>query len=104
MSEDNVRFLIMRARHIQRGYAIDVFALDSQDLAARRHDGRGWGQKPDGWRQSGCRVDNVFAIVDYQEELLSSDGARDGLAGNLLATQPQAQDGRDHGRDETGIG
>jgi hypothetical protein len=35
----------------------------------------------------GRRVDDVFAIVENQKKLVLSDGASDGLPGNLVATQ-----------------
>ncbi|MDB6043923.1 MAG: hypothetical protein JWM63_2474 [Gammaproteobacteria bacterium] len=80
-----------------------MFALDPQDFAARRHDGSGRTQTYDRFRQSGRRVDDMFAIIENQEKLLSSDSAGDRLPGNLLAAQPQAQHARDHRRDQTGI-
>src|ERR1700688_651512 len=93
----------MLARHIQRVDAIDMFALDPQELAARRNNGSSRTQTHDRLRQSGGCVDDVFAIVEYKEKLLSSDGARDGLPGNVAAAQLQAENARDHRRDETGI-
>jgi hypothetical protein len=62
-----------------------MLALDPQDLAARRNNGCGRTQTYDRFRQSGRRIDDVFAIVEYEEKLPCSDGASDGLRGNLLA-------------------
>src|SRR5258705_5498107 len=93
----------MLARHIQRGNTIDLLALDPQDLAARRNNGSGRTQTEDRFCQSGGCVDDVFAIIEYKKKLLSSDGARDGFRGNLLAAEPQTKDARDRRRDQSGI-
>src|SRR5438105_1169792 len=53
----------MLARHIQWGNAIDVFALDPQDLAARCNNGRGRTQTQDRFRQSGHRVELAASRV-----------------------------------------
>src|SRR6266446_6423377 len=93
----------MLARHIQRGNAIDVFALDPQDLAARRNNGSGRTQTEHRYRQARSRIDDVFAIVEDKKELLSSNGARDGLRGNLVAPQLQPEDARNRRRYERRI-
>ncbi len=103
VSEENVWLLLMRARHIQRRDAIDELALDPQDLAAGHHNRSGRTQTHYRFRQSSHRVDDVFAIVQNQENFLSSDGANDGLSANCVAAQPQAEDARDRGWDETRI-
>jgi hypothetical protein len=51
------------------------------------------------WRfhQLGRRIDDVLAIVEDQEEPLSSDGPSDGLGGNLVTAELEAEDARDRG-------
>jgi hypothetical protein len=52
----------------------------------------------------GCRIEDVLAIVEDQEEPVSSDGSSDGLGGNLVAAELEAENARNRGRHEIGIG
>ena len=64
---------LMLGRHIQRRNAVNVLALDIQDLPARGQNGRSWAHAYDSFRQPGCCVDHVLAIVENQQKFLCSD-------------------------------
>ena len=87
----------------ERRNAIDVLALDPQDLAAGCQNRRARTQARERFRQLRRRVDDVFAIVENKEEFSSTDRASDGLGGNLVAAQLQPEDAGDRGRHQTGI-
>ena len=88
----------------QRRDTIDAFAFDPQRLSAGRQHGRARTNAHHRFHQLGRRIDDVLAIVEDQEEPLSSDGPSDGLGGNLDAAELEAKDARDHGRHQIGIG
>lgn len=94
---------LMLGRHIQRRNAVNVLALDVQDLPARGQNDRSWAHAYDSFRQPGCGVDHVLAIVENQQKSLGSDRPSDGLGGYLVATELQAEAPRHGGRHQTGI-
>src|SRR5258708_2048606 len=64
-------------------------------------NGRSWAHAYDSFRQPGCSVDHVLAIVENQQKLLCSDRPSDGLGGYLVATGLQAEAPRHGGGPET---
>jgi len=101
----HIRWLLPMLRwHLQRRDAIDAFAFDPQRLSAGRQHGRARTNAHHRFHQLGRRIDDVLAIVEDQEEPLSSDGPSDGLGGNLVAAELEAEDARDRGRHQIGIG
>ena len=95
--KDMLRFLLLFGWHVQRRNAINVLAFNPQDFPARRKDRRVGTHVHDRFRHGSRYIDDVFAVVQNQQKLSSADGAGQGLRGNFVTTQLQAEnpgDGR----------
>src|SRR5271169_6720032 len=101
--KDTARLLRMLGRYPEGRNAIDEFTLDPQDLSACGENGRARTEARERFREAGRRVDDVFAIIENKEKFPSADRASDGLRGNLVPAQLQAEDACDGGRHQTGI-
>ena len=66
-------------RHAQRRNAVDVFAIDTQRFAAGCNDGRLGTEVDNRFRQPGHCIDDMLAIVEDEQQLPRTDGARDGF-------------------------
>ena len=89
--------------HIERRNAIHRLTIDPQDFAAG-HENRGvWTHAYEALGQVGRRIDDVLAIVEYQQKMSRANIASDGLRGHLAAElQPERAGHR--GQHEIGIG
>ena len=102
--QDVVRVHRFRGRHFERRNAIDVLAVDPQNFAARRQYRGARAPAHEHLRQVRHRIDDVLAVIEHQQKMLSADGSRDGLGGNRFAAELQAEHAGHRGRHEVGIG
>ena len=87
MVEDVFRLLLTGRRHVERGHAIDVLALDPEDFAAGGQDRGPRAQAHEHLGQGRRRINKVLAVVQHQQKVPAADGARDGLGGDFLCAQ-----------------
>jgi hypothetical protein len=81
-----------------------MLAVDSQNFAARRQYRGARASAHERLRQIRHRIDNVLAVIEYQQKMLSADGSRDGIGGNRFSTDLQVKNTGHRGRHEVGIG
>jgi hypothetical protein len=100
---DVVRCRLPGSGHLERRNAIDGLAVDPQDFAAGCHNRGARAQTREGLGQVRHRVDDVFAIIEHEHEMSSTNGASDRLRRNLAGKlQPERAGYR--GWDEAGVG
>jgi hypothetical protein len=94
-SEDRLWLFLMRLRHIQRRHAMNVFALDTENLPARCKDGDLRTETHDRFDQPRDRFDDVFTVVKDQKKSSVSDSPSNRFGRDLAARQLQAEDACD---------
>src|SRR6266545_7816746 len=78
-------------RHVKRRHLIDLLAFDTQRLSARSQDGCSRAHAHERLRELRCRIDQMLAVVQHQEQSPSADRLRDRVGGNLTAAQLLAE-------------
>ncbi len=71
MPEQGAGLILLQGRHIQRRNAKDELTIDAQDFAARRQDRHVLAETYGGLREFGRGVDDMFAIVENQDQFFS---------------------------------
>ena len=85
MAQYEVRRFQSKSRYIERRNAIDRLAADTQDFTAGRENRDVWAQTRDALGKVGRSVDDVLAIIEYNQKMFRADGTRDRLRRNLAA-------------------
>ena len=97
-------FLPTIRRKLKRYHAMDVLAVDVQQLATCHEDDDARAmaqQRLDEFRRG---VYNMFATIEHQQKVQSVDGSRDGFRANIRPTEAQLKRLSHGGRNHRGIG
>ncbi len=92
----------LRRRQIERPEAMHPFAVDTEGFATGREDGHPARFIDERLRKAGCRLDDVLAIVEDDENLLVAEKGKDARKG-AVGPGRQAQRRRQGVRDERGV-
>jgi hypothetical protein len=104
VAQNLIRLHLLSCRHFKWRHGERVLALDPQDFAARCQDRDAGTQAQEYSRQRRRRVDDVFAIVENQQKLLSSDGPSDSFGRDDIGAKPQPKRPGHRGRHQVRVG
>src|SRR5438045_1132237 len=85
------RIRLLLGRYLQGGNSIGEFAIDAQHLTTGCEDGYPRAARQNGLYEVCGRVDDVFTIIENEEQSAVSDRARNGCCGDGVSMQFQAE-------------